>query len=86
MSMNTIIIPERLAEVTRLDNGAHDNASDGMCAMEAASFIAGEPWSDHQVNGAIKIDDDTDQEAIDAIEAMDEWLSVAREIVGGGAS
>jgi hypothetical protein len=42
-------------------------------------------FSGHQVNGVLKIDDDTDQEAIDAIGAMDEWLSVAREIVGGGA-
>jgi hypothetical protein len=27
--------------------GAHENAQAGMCAMEAAAYIAGEPFSDH---------------------------------------
>jgi hypothetical protein len=40
---------DRLAEVAKrgLDSGAHHGFEDGMCAMEAASYIAGEPWSDH---------------------------------------
>ena len=30
----------------QLDSGAHE-PNDGMCAMEAVAYIAGEPWSDH---------------------------------------
>jgi len=30
-----------------LAKGAHDPGGDAMCVMEAAAFIAGEPWSDH---------------------------------------
>jgi len=44
--MNTII-PERLAEITRLDEGGHSDFNNGVCAMEAAAYIVGEPWSDH---------------------------------------
>jgi hypothetical protein len=42
------IIAERLARVERLDNGAHNppNGEFAACAMEAVSYIAGEPWSD----------------------------------------
>ncbi len=41
-------IPERLAEVlTRsLSEGAHKSIQDGMCVMEAASYVSGEQWSD----------------------------------------
>ena len=47
--MPDAIIQERVAEVAErgLKSGAHRSISDGMCAMEAASYIAGEPWSDH---------------------------------------
>ena len=47
--MATTIIQERVAEVANrgLNSGGHNNINDGMCAMEAASYIAGEPWSDH---------------------------------------
>lgn len=45
--MNTLINHDRLAQVTALDHGGHKSAADGMCAMEAAAWIAGEPWSDH---------------------------------------
>ena len=41
------ILKERLAEVTTLHSGGHDPTSGQMCAMEAAAYIAGEPWSDH---------------------------------------
>jgi len=41
------IIPERLAEITALKHGAHKSFNDGLCAMEAVAYIAGEPWSDH---------------------------------------
>jgi hypothetical protein len=41
------IIEERLAEITRLDEGGHSGLAEGVCAMEAAAYIAGEPWSDH---------------------------------------
>ena len=39
----------RLAVVAKrgLKSGSHHGLSDGMCAMEAASYIAGEAWSDH---------------------------------------
>ncbi len=30
-----------------LRHGAHRSADDGMCLLEAAAYIAGEPWSDH---------------------------------------
>ena len=47
--MSTQIQPERLAwlESATLDYGAHAGLEGGVCAMEAAAFIAGEPWSDH---------------------------------------
>ena len=39
---------ERLASIVALKSGAHDeNDGASMCAMEAAAWIAGEPWSDH---------------------------------------
>ena len=38
---------ERLAKITVLHHGAHDDIEDGVCAMEAAAYVAGEPWSDH---------------------------------------
>jgi len=39
----------RLTEVAKrgLGKGNHQSIADGMCAMEAASYIAGEKWSDH---------------------------------------
>ncbi len=42
------ILADRLARVAELKSGAH-TANDGaaMCAMEAAAWVAGEPWSDH---------------------------------------
>jgi hypothetical protein len=33
-------------ETLRLKKGSHEKPEDGMCIMEAVSFIAGEPWSD----------------------------------------
>ena len=48
MSDSVTIIPDRLAQITRLDHGAHaPDREAGMCAMEAVAYIAGEPWSDH---------------------------------------
>jgi hypothetical protein len=46
-TMSITIDPARLAKVTTLDKGAHDKAADGMCALEAVSYIAGEKFSDH---------------------------------------
>lgn len=43
----TTILLERLEAVTALASGAHADGSVQMCAMEAAAWIAGEPWSDH---------------------------------------
>lgn len=37
----------RLAQITTLDHGAHRHFEDGVCAMEAVAFIAGEKHSDH---------------------------------------
>ena len=46
--MATVQIDEaRLAQIVRLDNGGHTNFEAGVCAMEAAAYIAREPWSDH---------------------------------------
>ena len=44
--MNLVIDKSRLAKITALDNGSHKPGA-SMCAMEAAPYIAGEPWSDH---------------------------------------
>lgn len=41
-----VIDQSRLANITALDRGTHDPGA-SMCAMEAAAYIAGEPWSDH---------------------------------------
>lgn len=48
--MNAVQIDEgRLARVMamELQNGAHNSIARGACVMEAVSYIAGEPWSDH---------------------------------------
>jgi len=37
----------RIAEITTLKSGGHSGLSDGACIMEAAAYVAGEPWSDH---------------------------------------
>lgn len=47
MNAATQIIQDRLAQITRLDEGGHKDFNHGVCAMEAAAYIAGEPWSDH---------------------------------------
>jgi hypothetical protein len=36
-----------VSDIIRLAHGAHISIDDGACAMEAAAWIAGEPWSDH---------------------------------------
>jgi hypothetical protein len=42
------IDPARLAQISVLESGGHEpNDGKAMCAMEAAAYIAGEPWSDH---------------------------------------
>jgi hypothetical protein len=44
------ILQDRLAQVMgwSLKHGSHSQNLDGdMCVMEAAAYIAGEPWSDH---------------------------------------
>ena len=33
-----------------LSNGRHDSPKDGACAMELASMLAGEPFSDHPLS------------------------------------
>src|SRR3990167_10562700 len=41
---------QRLAKITTLYAGPHPKNGNGhvkACAMEAAAYIAGEPWSDH---------------------------------------
>lgn len=47
--MTTTINPSRLAEVMgrELGAGRHGRWEDGVCVVEAAAFVAGEPWSDH---------------------------------------
>ena len=37
----------RLAKIKTLESGSHRNADAGMCAMEAAAYIAREKFSDH---------------------------------------
>jgi hypothetical protein len=36
-------------EKLSLQVGNHDSFEKGMCVMEAAAYVAGEPWSDHPV-------------------------------------
>jgi hypothetical protein len=36
-----------LDNIPPLSSGAHDSLAAGACVMEAVSYIAGEPWSDH---------------------------------------
>jgi hypothetical protein len=36
-----------LPEGLRLARGSHESPEDGMCLMEAVSYVAGEPFSDH---------------------------------------
>jgi len=45
--IDATLISERLAQVaiTPLGKGSHDGLEDGMCVMEAAAYVAGEPWS-----------------------------------------
>ena len=47
--MTVAIIQERLDQLDGLvlEAGGHQAAQDKMCVMEAAAWIAGEPWSDH---------------------------------------
>jgi hypothetical protein len=49
MATAPVIDEARLQEVAArgLGSGSHNHFGEGMCAMEAASYIAGEPWSDH---------------------------------------
>ncbi|ADB32935.1 hypothetical protein Kfla_3882 [Kribbella flavida DSM 17836] len=39
--------PRTVAGVPVLSAGSHRDARDGACFMEYASYLAGEPWSDH---------------------------------------
>lgn len=36
----------RLAAISHLDEGGHDETDNRMCVMEAAAWVAHEPWSD----------------------------------------
>lgn len=45
--MQPQINQERLAQITKLDHGKHTSIESGICAMEAAAYIAGEDWTDH---------------------------------------
>ena len=49
MAVVDLVDQERLASVTVLSSGAHSapNGEVMACVMEAAAFVAGEPWSDH---------------------------------------
>jgi hypothetical protein len=44
MHFDDVVIPDRLP---RLERGQHWEGSGKACVMEAASWLAGEPWSDH---------------------------------------
>ena len=43
------VIESRLPdlEAIQLKAGSHNSPEDGMCVMEAAAWVAGEPFSDH---------------------------------------
>jgi hypothetical protein len=48
-AIDATLMLQRLAQVavTPLGKGSHDGLEDGMCVMEAAAYVAGEPWSDN---------------------------------------
>ncbi len=48
MNQQLAVDADRLAQVQamELSSGGHGNMSEGMCVMEAVSFVAGEPWTD----------------------------------------
>lgn len=39
----------KMSKIPPLGQGSHASIDDGACIMEAVSFVAGEPWSDHPV-------------------------------------
>jgi hypothetical protein len=45
----TPLVLDRLVELERrsLQSGSHPSLTDGACALELVSYLAGEPWSDH---------------------------------------
>src|SRR4051794_25402846 len=47
MRKQVSIDESRLAQISALASGAHSSPEEGMCAMEAAAWIAGERFSDH---------------------------------------
>ena len=46
-----VIQQDKWAAIERLSlqSGSHESLEKGMCVMEAAAYVAGEPWSDHPV-------------------------------------
>jgi hypothetical protein len=38
---------QRLAQITTLKEGSHEDFETGACIMEAVAYVTGEPWSDH---------------------------------------
>ena len=44
-----IVLAERMQQILALSlsSGNHESFEKGMCVMEAAAYVAGEPWSDH---------------------------------------
>ena len=49
MPETATILPDRLAALATLAKGQHDTPDDGMCAVEAAAWIAGDAFSDHPI-------------------------------------
>ena len=45
----TMMLEDRAAQLSNitLSSGGHKSFDDGVCAMELAGWLAGEPWSDH---------------------------------------
>src|SRR6478736_7155108 len=43
------MLTERIEKIPALSSGSHAAESGEMCVMEAVSWVAGEPWSDHPV-------------------------------------
>src|SRR5271156_4267673 len=43
------VLLDRMKEILNLSltSGSHKDLEKGMCVMEAAAYVAGEPWSDH---------------------------------------
>ena len=76
-------IPGRLLV---LERGGHASTDDGACAMEAASWLAGEPWTDHpkSVHPRVAAIARATNDALDDLRRQSLWPLILRSVGTGG--